>query len=57
MYSAETSTKLSSVYGTLGSSIGRTSELREITSWFAAGAAVLLLAALGLGRLWEGRLP
>jgi Ca-activated chloride channel family protein len=57
MYSADTSSKLSNIYKTLGSSIGRRSELREITSWFAAGAAVFLLAGLGLGRLWEGRLP
>jgi Ca-activated chloride channel family protein len=56
-YTADTSTKLSSVYRTLGSSIGRRTELREITSWFAAGAAVLLIGALGLGRLWEGRQP
>jgi len=56
-YTAQSSGKLSSVYGSLGSSIGRKTELREITSWFAAGAAVLLVGALALGRAWEGRLP
>jgi Ca-activated chloride channel family protein len=56
-FTAQSSTKLSNVYRALGSSIGRRTELREITSWFAAGAAVLLLGALGAGRALEGRLP
>jgi Ca-activated chloride channel family protein len=56
-YTAQTSSKLSSVYRTLGSSIGRRNELREITSWFVAAAAVLLLGSLATARFWEGRLP
>jgi Ca-activated chloride channel family protein len=56
-YTAESSTKLSTVYKTLGSSIGRRTDLREITSWFLAAAAFFLLAALAVGRAWEGRLP
>ena len=56
-FSAETASKLSNVYRSLGSSIGRRSELREITSWFAAASALLLVAAFGAGRLVEGRLP
>lgn len=56
-YTAQSSGKLSNVYNNLGSSIGRKTELREITSWFAAGAAVFLVAALALARAWEGRLP
>ena len=56
-FTAQSSSKLSSVYRTLGSSIGRRTELREITSWFAAASAALLIASLGFGRLWEGRLP
>jgi Ca-activated chloride channel family protein len=56
-YTAQSSTKLSSIYKTLGSSIGRRTDLREITSWFAAIAAVLLVASLAAGRAWEGRLP
>ncbi len=56
-YTAESSTKLSSVYKTLGSSIGRRTELREITSWFAAASALFLIGALAAGRVWEGRLP
>jgi Ca-activated chloride channel family protein len=57
MYTAQTSSKLSSVYKALGSSIGRRTDLREITSWFVAAAAVFLLAALAAGRVWEGRVP
>jgi Ca-activated chloride channel family protein len=56
-YSARSAERLSNVYRTLGSSIGRKTEQREVTSWFAAAAAVLLLGALGTGRLVEGRLP
>jgi Ca-activated chloride channel family protein len=56
-YTAQTSSKLSSVYKSLGSSIGRRTELREITSWFVAIAAVLLIASLATARAWEGRVP
>jgi Ca-activated chloride channel homolog len=56
-YNARSSERLSSIYKSLGSSIGRKNESREITSWFAAAAAVFLLGALGTGRLVEGRLP
>ena len=56
-YTAQSSSKLSSVYKKLGSSIGRRSELREITSWFVAAAALLLLASLATARFWEGRVP
>jgi len=56
-YTAQSASKLSSVYQTLGSSIGRRTELREITSWFLAAAALLLLGALATARFWEGRVP
>ncbi len=56
-YTAQSSSKLSSVYKTLGSSIGRRTDLREITSWFVAASAVLLLGALATARVWEGRVP
>jgi len=56
-YTARSAERLSDVYKSLGSSIGRKTESREITSWFAAAAAVFLLGALGTGRLVEGRLP
>ena len=56
-YTAQSSSKLSSVYRTLGSSIGRRTDLREITSWFVAASALLLVGALAAGRVWQGRLP
>lgn len=56
-FTAQTADRLVNVYRDLGSSIGRRVELREITSWFAAAAAVLLLAAVGLSRLWSAPLP
>jgi len=56
-YTARSASRLVNIYKTLGSSIGRKTELREVTSWFAAAAAVFLLGALGTGRLVEGRLP
>jgi Ca-activated chloride channel homolog len=56
-YSARSAERLSNIYKGLGSSIGRKTEAREVTSWFAAAAAVLLIGALGTGRLVEGRLP
>jgi len=56
-FSARSAERLVNIYKTLGSSIGHTTELREITSWFAIASAGFLLAALGAGRVVEGRLP
>ncbi len=56
-YTADSSSKLSSVYKSLGTSIGRRTDLREITSWFAIASAAFLVGALGLARIWEGRVP
>jgi Ca-activated chloride channel family protein len=56
-FAAQSSGKLSSVYKSLGSSIGRRTDLREITSWFLAASALFLLASLGTARVWAGRLP
>jgi Ca-activated chloride channel family protein len=56
-YTARSAERLSNIYKSLGSSIGRRGTNREITSWFAAAAALFLLGAVGTGRLVEGRLP
>jgi len=48
---------LQNIYGSLGRSFGRQTQRREIGSWFAAGAALLLLGAVGLGRAWGSVLP
>ena len=56
-YSARSAERLSNIYKSLGSSIGRKTELREVTSWFAAAAALFLIGAIGAGRVVEGRLP
>jgi Ca-activated chloride channel family protein len=56
-YTAQTASSVVDIYRTLGSSIGRTSAEVQITSWFAAAAALLLLGAVGAGALLEARLP
>jgi Ca-activated chloride channel homolog len=56
-FSAQNADQIVNVYRDLGSSLGRKVENREITSWFAAAAAVLLLGAVGLSRLWSASLP
>ncbi len=55
-FTAGTASQLGGVFGGLGSSIGRETKSREVTSWFAFAAAGLLLAALGAGRLLTGPL-
>jgi Ca-activated chloride channel homolog len=56
-YTARTAAGVSSIYKTLGSSLGRRKKSDDITSWFAAVSAVLLVGALGGGRVIEGKLP
>jgi Ca-activated chloride channel family protein len=56
-FTARSARKLGAVYDRLGSSIGRRTERREISSWFALAAALLLAGAVGTGRVFEGRLP
>jgi len=56
-FTAENADKVITVYKTLGSSIGRRTELREITSWFAIAAAVCLIGAVAASRLWSSPLP
>jgi Ca-activated chloride channel family protein len=56
-YTARNANRVIDVYKTLGSSLGRKTERREISSWFAMAAAALLIAAVALTRLWSGPLP
>jgi Ca-activated chloride channel homolog len=56
-FDAPTASDLSAVYDNLQSRIGYANEEQEITSWFAAGALVLVVVAAGLSAVWFGRLP
>ena len=49
--------KVTRVYKKLGASIARRHTSREVTSWFAGAAALLLLGSLGAARVTGGRLP
>jgi hypothetical protein len=55
-FTATTAGRLGEVFGGLSSSIGRQTESREVTSWFALAAACFLLAAIAAARLWTGLL-
>jgi Ca-activated chloride channel family protein len=48
--------QLTRFYQHVGTSFGRTDGMRNIASWFAAAAAVLLLGAVVLGRAFAGAL-
>lgn len=56
-YEAATGEELSQVYGDIGSSIGYTTEEREITSWFVGAGLVVLFLTAGLSMAWFSRLP
>jgi Ca-activated chloride channel homolog len=56
-YRAESAEKVSSVYKELGSSVVSRHATREISSWFAGAAALLLLGSLAAARLTGERLP
>jgi Ca-activated chloride channel family protein len=49
--------ELDQVYEQLGSKVGTRRVKREVSSGFAAAGAFLLLAGLGTGLRWRGRLP
>jgi Ca-activated chloride channel family protein len=55
-YTAADANRLSAVYDRLGSQLGHKKEQRELTSGFAGGAVVLLLAGAALSLRWLGRL-
>jgi Ca-activated chloride channel family protein len=56
-FTAKSSAQLAGVYSHLGGTLARRRSSREITSWFAVASAALLLAGVGLGRLWGPSLP
>jgi Ca-activated chloride channel family protein len=56
-YRAQSASKVQEIYKQLGSSIAHKAAKREISSWFAGGAALLLLLSLGTARLTGERLP
>jgi Ca-activated chloride channel family protein len=56
-FAARNADALKQAYVKLGSRLGRTPGRTEITWWFLAGAAALLVAALALSARWAARLP
>lgn len=56
-YRAQSASKVQQIYKQLGASIAHKAAAREISSWFAGGAALLLLLSLGTARLTGERLP
>jgi Ca-activated chloride channel family protein len=56
-YTASSAEEAKRAYRTLGTSLTTRPGKREVSSWFAGAAALLLLGAVGASRLWAGRLP
>jgi Ca-activated chloride channel family protein len=56
-YRAQSASKVQEIYKQLGASIAHKAAQREVSSWFAGGAALLLLLSLGTARLTGERLP
>ena len=56
-FRAQSADKVEQIYKQLGASIARRPVHREVTSWFAGAAALLLLGSLGATRATGGRLP
>jgi Ca-activated chloride channel family protein len=56
-YRAKTAKAVQAAYSKLGSSLGRTRGNVEITDWFLAAAAILLVLAAGFSALWSPRIP
>jgi Ca-activated chloride channel family protein len=56
-YRAESAQKVADVYKELGSSVVTRHATREVSSWFAGLAALLLLGSLGAARVTGERLP
>jgi Ca-activated chloride channel family protein len=56
-FDATTANSLNTIYRNLGSSVGKRSEPREITSWFEIAAGALLVFGVGAARAWGAPLP
>jgi Ca-activated chloride channel homolog len=56
-FSAVTAQQLEDIYVDIGSSIGLTTEQRDISGWFIGAAMVLLLATAAMSLAWFARLP
>jgi Ca-activated chloride channel family protein len=56
-FTASTGAELKAVYADIGSSVGYTTELRDITGAFVGGSLLVLFAAAVLSQLWFSRLP
>ena len=52
-----TSSSAAAVYESLGSKVGYTEQVQEVTQWFAAAALVLVVVGGGLAALWFNRFP
>jgi Ca-activated chloride channel family protein len=56
-YQVEDAAELDRVYQRLGSQVGVKQRKREVSASFAGAGLLLLLAGVGLGTRWRGRLP
>jgi Ca-activated chloride channel family protein len=56
-YTAESGKELEQVYADIGSSVGYTTEVQEITSWWAGLGLLAAMAAAGTSLFLLGRLP
>jgi len=56
-FTASNDKRLSEVYGQLNSRLGHKKRSREVTDFFAAGSALLLLTSGALSALWFRRVP
>lgn len=56
-YTARNADQVDGIYRELGSSVGRQSKQREITSWLEVAAAAVLVAGVGLARARGAALP
>jgi Ca-activated chloride channel family protein len=57
LFTAPDDSRLRDVYEKLGSRLGRRTETREVTDYFAGGSAALLLFGGALSALWFRRVP